>query len=159
MNKGFDYFSNKDCNAFFRQYLIVFLLFYIMAIIFSILAGNKIFMYISTAIIPYLIIKRYEYMHKPLLDIEQGIKKIDCEYYNTLLNQLSKTIGTHKIKNEQQRKNIFLSILGQDNKDNVDERILTYKKNVSKLYATISTTLFILFFTFFVLLFAYASMK
>jgi hypothetical protein len=76
-----------------------------------------------------------------------------------LLKKLSERIGNHKIKNEQQRKNIFLHTLGQDNTDNLDERIITYKKNVKKLYSTISTTAFILFITFFVLLFAYASMK
>jgi multidrug efflux pump subunit AcrB len=157
MNKGFDYFSSTDRKSSTQTLLYVFFIAWVIAIVCSFLFGKNIIVYAAIAFIPYIAMKVYSSKHNPFHNIEEGIQKIDPEYYNSLLKQISKTIDIKKLTNQQQRKSIFWGALIKDNKNSIDKQIATYRQNVKRIFNSEMTVLLIWFATIFVLVFVYST--
>jgi len=159
MNKGFDYFSNTDRKSTIQMLLAVFFIVWIIAIACSFFAGKNIIVYAVIAFVPYIAMKIYKSNHDPFHNIEEGIQKLDPEYYNVLLNNISKIIDINKLTNQQQRKSIFWGALIKDNNNSIDKQIATYRQNVKRILNSEMTVLFVWFVTIFILVFVYYNMR
>ena len=155
MDKGFDYFSSADRKSDTKRLLKVFLIVWVIAIVCSFILGKNILVYAVIAFIPYIPIRRYRAKHDPFHNIEEGVKKINPEYYSRLVKQASKNYDFNNLKKQEQRNNIFWVTLLHDNRENVDRQIEIYKQNVKRVFDTGSLALGLWFITMFLLVFVY----
>lgn len=143
MEKGFDYWISGKPLYFSRIYWIFNLLIYIQAVLISINRRNLAIFFFA-GIVPYLGALTFRIIHDPAYLLKESIDNIDSRIFQRIFEQKS---GFNYTERQQSQLLYGALLMSRNDIDNVDQRVITYEKNVKRINWLCSASIAIWFFT------------
>jgi ABC-type multidrug transport system fused ATPase/permease subunit len=154
VNKGFEYWISDRVLSFLRKYWVIYCVFYLTAVLLAMQIKNS-FVFLIIGFVPCILLFAYKTIHDPFYHLVESVNKIDPTLLQGLQEKSEKIqIHLSDPNKKQTARFVYAAIMLLDTED-IDKRIVSFKKNNKRTFWASSIGLSIWFFTFMVLLFVF----